>query len=232
MKDQYFGDISDYRKYGLLRAISEASGLRWGICWLRTANDAGRDGEFRDYLHHPERWRQFDPLLYEGLRRLLEPGIKRSTTHAEQSELIPGATYQHRVLTDRSADRSAYWTETWHLMRDSPLLFLDPDNGIEVSSVKAGRKDSSKYVYWAELEEAAARGHSVLVYQHFPRIPRERFVADVSEQLRARLDSPWVAVFRTAHVGFFLAAQAGHVEALRRVSGVVAERWAGQVEVG
>jgi len=28
MKDQYFGDINDYRKYGLLRAIVRSSELR------------------------------------------------------------------------------------------------------------------------------------------------------------------------------------------------------------
>lgn len=28
MKDQYFGDINDYRKYGLLRAIIRSSGVR------------------------------------------------------------------------------------------------------------------------------------------------------------------------------------------------------------
>lgn len=37
MKDQYFGDINDYRKYGLLRAITAASALSVTVCWLRTA---------------------------------------------------------------------------------------------------------------------------------------------------------------------------------------------------
>ncbi len=28
MKDQYFGDVNDYRKYGLLRAFTFEDGLR------------------------------------------------------------------------------------------------------------------------------------------------------------------------------------------------------------
>ncbi len=57
MKHQYFGDINDYRKYGLLRALSQASGLSLGVCWLLTAPDARPDGEFRNYLEQPRRWR-------------------------------------------------------------------------------------------------------------------------------------------------------------------------------
>jgi hypothetical protein len=33
MKNRYFGDISDYLKYGLLRTIGRASGLRLAVCW-------------------------------------------------------------------------------------------------------------------------------------------------------------------------------------------------------
>jgi hypothetical protein len=49
MKNQYFGDINDYRKYGLLRAFAEAH-LSVGVCWLLTADDAGGDGELRRLL--------------------------------------------------------------------------------------------------------------------------------------------------------------------------------------
>ena len=34
MKDQYFGDINDYRKYGLLRVITASSGLQLLVAWM------------------------------------------------------------------------------------------------------------------------------------------------------------------------------------------------------
>jgi hypothetical protein len=43
MKDQYFGDVNDYLKYGLLRCFAEA-GWRVGVCWMLTPDDGGRDG--------------------------------------------------------------------------------------------------------------------------------------------------------------------------------------------
>jgi hypothetical protein len=44
MKDQYFGDINDYRKYGLLRAIQSRGTGRLLVAWMLTPADGGRDG--------------------------------------------------------------------------------------------------------------------------------------------------------------------------------------------
>lgn len=48
MKDQYAGDINDYRKYGLLRTITESSDLSLAVCWMLTAPDGRRDGRARN----------------------------------------------------------------------------------------------------------------------------------------------------------------------------------------
>jgi DNA helicase II / ATP-dependent DNA helicase PcrA len=42
VKDQYFGDVNDYIKYGLLRCLSRA-GIGVGVCWMLTPNDQGTD---------------------------------------------------------------------------------------------------------------------------------------------------------------------------------------------
>ena len=76
MKNQYFGDINDYRKYGLLRVLSEVSGLSIGMCWLLTQDDGDGDGEIRAYLSKTSRWRHYDPELYERLQRLLKSGVE------------------------------------------------------------------------------------------------------------------------------------------------------------
>ncbi len=231
MKDQYFGDVNDFRKYGLLRIVTAVSGVRSGVCWLRTAPDGRRDGEFRDYLHQPGSWRDFDPELYDRLRRLAEPNSTRTTTLAETWDLIPRATYQHRLLTDLASDRATYFAETWHLFRDCPLVFFDPDNGIEVPSVQLGRKGSAKYVYWPELEQASTRGHSILLYQHFPRQPRDEFVKSKVRAMSAQLRPSRVHVFRTAYVGFFLIPNAAHRDMFDSVGEQLKVRWQKQFDV-
>ena len=187
MKDQYFGDVNDYRKYGLLRDLIEGSQLRLGVCWLRTVNDGRRDGEFRQYLQKPERWRHRDPELYDALRRLLDPGVERTVLHAESWGLLPGARYHHRILNDGASDRRSYFAEAWQRLREAQLLFLDPDNGLEVQSVSYGKRTSAKYLYWHEVEEAYGRGHSLIIYQHFRRQKRDTFVTDMADELQYRL---------------------------------------------
>ena len=39
MKNQYLGDINDYRKQGLLRLLSGMGELKTGVCWMLTPDD-------------------------------------------------------------------------------------------------------------------------------------------------------------------------------------------------
>ena len=68
MKHQYFGDINDYRKYGLIRAIHSAGELRTLVAWMLTRDDGRTDGQTIGYLNQPDRWESFDPDLFNALR--------------------------------------------------------------------------------------------------------------------------------------------------------------------
>ena len=46
MKNQYFGDIGDYGKYGLLRFLGER-GLSIAVNWYLTPDDVSNDGNIR-----------------------------------------------------------------------------------------------------------------------------------------------------------------------------------------
>ena len=65
MKNQYFGDVKDYLKYGLLRCFA-ASGLALGVCWLLT-RDGGTDAA-TVATWRSRSWREHDPALYDFLK--------------------------------------------------------------------------------------------------------------------------------------------------------------------
>lgn len=67
MKHQYVGDINDYRKYVLLRALSAGGANRIGECWMLTPDDGGTDGNKLGFLQQPDRFRHFDPELFDIL---------------------------------------------------------------------------------------------------------------------------------------------------------------------
>jgi hypothetical protein len=44
MKNQYFGDVNDYRKYGLLRSLTAGGRITTTVCWMLTPDDGRPDG--------------------------------------------------------------------------------------------------------------------------------------------------------------------------------------------
>ena len=210
MKNQYFGDINDYRKYGLLRILTGKGKIRTAVCWMLTEDDGRSDGEFIDYLQNPERWRHRDPELFDALGECLKQGI-RDVGAADTHSVIPSAVYYSRLLTDNGDERRRYFQDFAVVAEGCDLVFFDPDTCMEVKSKPYGRKDSSKYLYWDELRETFNAGHSVLVYQHFPRVERDKFVRELGGEMMHCTGAPEVFSFRTPHVAFFLVSQPHHL---------------------
>ncbi len=65
MKNQYFGDINDYRKYGLLRALIKMASCKIAVCWMLTPDDGRPDGQQIKYLQHPKKYWAFDTGLFD-----------------------------------------------------------------------------------------------------------------------------------------------------------------------
>lgn len=203
MKDQYVGDINDYRKYALLRALSSDGENRIGVCWMLTPSDGRTDGSKLAYLQQPERHRHVDPELFDVLvHAAAEPNRRRLAT-IEDSGAIPGAVYHNELLPDELAGRHAFMGRCAYELRDVDLILFDPDNGLEVSLPK-GRKNSSKYLYLDEVAAFYASGKSLLIYQHFPHVSRPVFLARCAERLRAVAPGAALWAFTTAHVVFLL----------------------------
>lgn len=229
MKNQYFGDINDYRKYGLLRALRAASGLRLGVWWMLTPDDGREDGKFVIYLTQPDRWRQFDPPLFELLAAAL-PAERRVSVIAN-SDLLGDAVFVDAVVPDGKPARTASFAEVQEVLRPAELVFVDPDNGVEIPSCPMGHSGSSKYVRSRELAELFGRGKSLLVYQHFRREERSAFVVRMSAALRAATGAREVTCFQTSHVAFFLVAHPAHSAKLKSAARHVSEKWGDQFRV-
>lgn len=85
MQNRYAGDIGDFAKYGLLRAIRE--GKRLGIAWyLNPDRGPAGDGRHIEYLDDPDRFRSLDPELFDILGDLV-PDHRRVAT-LEQSGIL------------------------------------------------------------------------------------------------------------------------------------------------
>ncbi len=231
MKNQYVGDINDFRKYGLLRVLSSDGAIRTGVCWMLTPDDMRNDGQFISYLDASHAWRGYDPVLFDRLVMCVRNPEERNVQCIEETGILPNARFHSEVLRDNLNDRRRYFAEMQTRFADRDLVFFDPDNGLEIQSCSMGRKNSNKYLYWSELIDTYAAGHSVLVYQHFIREQRERFINRVALGISQRTGTSEVLAFRTPHVVFFLAVQPTHRGHFNRQATQLAQAWRGQIQI-
>lgn len=215
MKDQYVGDVKDFFKYGLLRAL-DGCGLPQIMCWMLTGPDGTTQGLKIDYLRDP-RFRRFDPPLYDSMKSIVESGDRRLTA-IEESGLLT-ATFAPKVR------------DLWAIGPLPSLIFFDPDMGFEVKSVRRGSARADQYLFWADAKELFGRGHSLLVFQHWQRKRWEAVLPLIAERAEAEFGTVSVRGLLTRHgVAFVLLSQATHGDLDQRTVEFV-ERWAPEVEL-
>lgn len=230
MKNQYFGDINDYRKYGLIRSIIQSATFRPLIAWMLTPDDGSPDGKFVSYLENPNKWSHHDPVLFQELKELLDSHPERRVSLIHRTKLLPDVGFFDSLTPDRALERMEWFGSLVESARDHDFVFLDPDNGLEVKSKPYGRKNSSKYLYWREVEALWSHEKSLLIYQHYIRESRVEFTQRNLESLRVAAPGSLVEAFSTPHVVFLMALQPPHHGFHKAIVESVLKSWKGQIE--
>lgn len=178
MQDCYVGDIGDFGKYGLLRALSKSRQL--GIAWYLYPNEKNTgDGRHVKYLEQPQKWRCLDPQLFDGLNRLVREN-RRCVAAVQADCLLPGATFAdtllHFDIASGAWPKRRTWRAEWFdvtCARLSPcdIVFADPDNGLCLDSrySSSTQKDQKRL----PLDEALrlSNGRPTVIYHHNSRFP-------------------------------------------------------------
>ena len=132
LKNQYFRDVGDYGKYGMLRFFAN-NGMNIAINWYLTPNDGSNDGKHISYLND-KKMRRFDPELFDLLSEMLGNDIRNIKAFEEQDK-IPGAIYYNKLLDNTETTRSEkrVLRTKWHkdaldTCKEADLVFWDPDN--------------------------------------------------------------------------------------------------------
>ena len=226
MKNQYVGDISDFEKYSILRSLSDASGRELSVCWLLTEDDSSRDGRRLRYLQQPDTFRTREPFVFDRLKSIVESG-SRSVSSVESSDILGAATFHSSILTDNATDRAAYFEEFWAGLSPHSLIFFDPDNGIGPPSQKVGRANSSKYVFSEEIARSYKQGHSVVIFQHWPRVERQSFLQGHLAELSRTTGAANPFALHGGRVAFIVLPQAAVATELALAGRELAQRWTG-----
>jgi len=256
MQNRYFGDVGDFGKYGLLRVLAGLDGgrppLSLGIVWyLVPDEDHNEDGRHISYLTKPA-YRACDPELFDILHRLLIAERQpRRVEHTGQYRLLPASTHYFETPLDyrhilpaqgeplraaRLAYRQRWLEQAIAHCRENDVIFLDPDNGLEVPSVPKHAPKAPKYVYWDEFDRFADLGKTLVVYHHLNRTrpARHQIAAKVAE-IRTRqpeYGDPVALLFRRGSLrAFFLLPAPGYHEVITsRLDRMLAGPWSAHFE--
>ena len=250
MQDRYFGDIGDFAKYGLLRAVASGEPpLRLAVLWYLVPNRRhNKDGRHIDYLKQTQenhvRFRSCDPELWDELHALVDAGVRRVSAVAEHP-VLPSTTVYHDAALDystisigeRPSHRERWLEGAVTSAAKADVVFLDPDNGLEVDSAGPCDALGPKYTFYRDLTEPPP-GKSLVIYQHATR------EGSFEEQLERRMDDlrdllglPPANLLamrwrRISPRAFILAAADAHrTELQKRLAAMLAGPWARHFEL-
>lgn len=172
MQNRYTGDIGDFSKLGILRALQDI-GLTIGINWYLTPDEThNSDGRHINYLDQ-ERFRKCDEKLWLELNNIVKS--KKREVRLLERESILDATFYSRLLDfagkakiERQSLRREWHFEAVNTLTGNDMVFVDPDNGLIVPSAK-GKPKENKYALVEELADYYASHSSVIYYQHKAR---------------------------------------------------------------
>ena len=197
MQCRYVGDVGDFGKYGLLRALTSppSRDVSLGVVWHLVPNHGPPgDGRYTDYLKNPDRFRPCDAPLFDCLKEIVDSD-RRSVETIELACILPQDTafYHERLEFDgvpqeeRQAHRRDWLSKAVGKMARKALVFVDPDNGFQVKSASRHSTKGTKYVYYDELHDYLSQSQSVVVYQHMPRESPDVYVERRVGELRDKL---------------------------------------------
>ena len=185
MQDRFVGDIGDFGKYGLLRALTgiwpEAEPrLSLGVVWCvpdeqTIAKTPEGHGQHLGYLFNEatrERFRDCDPDLFDCLKELVCSQQRTLRTLEQKSVLGDAVFYGEDVLRNKNA-RKEWLNGAMRKVNGRDVVFVDPDIGLASPKMEAdakrGKPSSSKHLYFDEVRLLfeQTEGRTLIAYQQY-----------------------------------------------------------------
>ncbi len=233
VRHNFVNDIGDYAKYALLRAICAGGEetIRLGVIWYLTEH-AERNGDGRKRPHlSQDGWERLDPDLLAAMRGIegaLPSPSALSVSLIQRSGILPARTayfteampHAGGSAQQRVSARAAWFDRARQAVADCDLLFLDPDNGLEVPSVPLTSPLVGKYATVREVAALLDAGAGVVLYQHGDRAAWSQQRQRVCAQITAGTGEP--VTIRSLRFGAFGVRAFFCVTTTPRMTGIVA----------
>lgn len=184
MQDRFVGDIGDFGKYGLLRALTsiwdwesagplpETERLSLGVVWYRNdVQEKNDDGKHTSYLTKPGIYKSCDPQLFECLKDIVDEKERELSSIKRTGILGKDTAFYDAILPkDRIGRQDWVKDAVFHrTIHGKKIVFLDPDNGLATPKMETVLGYSTKHVYLKEIVPFLQRAQTVVIYHHLGR---------------------------------------------------------------
>ena len=196
MQNRYAGDIGDFSKFILLKKVfgDKKIGLNW---YLYPDESHTNDGVHTNYNY------ENDFGISKILNTISCNHDKRNvdTLEKEMKKIFKDIEYFSELIEkedecekDRVSYRQNWFNKSIKKFKDKDVIFVDPDNGIEVSSISTkGRKKAGKYIFYDEIKQILALENveTLVIYQHYKREKnfKQKIVNEIKEKLSDELNN-------------------------------------------
>ena len=192
MQTRYLGDSHDFIKFALLRHVHRQCRLRLGVNWYLTHPEevdrqGSSDGEMRHHLTHPA-WAAWDDELLEAIRDFEVPE-HRTLAALKAAGILPTDTLFFEEPVAQRA-REGWHARATEALADADLVFLDPDNGMEVKPQSMTGRRKAKYAYYAEMSSYYEQKQAVIAIQFAGRSDPIELGFTVRAKLASQLARP------------------------------------------
>ena len=202
MQDRYAGDVGDFGKFSLLRVLCDGPNNKLGVLWYKFPDESHNgDGRHIEYINNPQ-YNSCDKELVQHLSNVITG--ERSIAHLEKLDILPDNTvyfsktldfheaYKTQTKKHKAARRNGrlqWLNEAVKAVSQCNIIFVDPDNGIEVPSIpNIHQMKSGKYTYISELQELFRNKDACVIYHHLNmNEPHKAQIHHRANQLKAKI---------------------------------------------
>lgn len=235
MQDRFVGDIGDFGKYGLLRALTgiwpplpPEERLSLGVVWYvpdeqtihRTPKGHGQN---TGYINNPDQFRDCDPELFDFLKEIV-CNDRRKLKEVEQGDILGNSVFYDKNTPQDISLRKKWVNCAIDHTKGRNIIFLDPNIGISPQR-KEGK--SSEHIYLNDVRSflKAGRRQTIIAYQQYAYSQKGRD-NQVQQWITAtRRFSRNPRVLSTSQRAFIILPTSDHVERIDERLGELAQRW-------
>ena len=180
MKNQYFGDIRDLFKYDLiLRIIQETGSInRFLFIPMLTENDNSKNGNEINYKNAKAGTRNKDLMTY--LKKCVNENRRNITEIVPYFKSKGIEIYIHKGPFSHGK-RKSYFDRIRKKLSSQSLIFVDPDNGLEVG------RSNKKHLLYPEVKDlynCMDEDSILMIFQYFPREEHPKYLRKRSNELK------------------------------------------------